>query len=159
MTATMGFPAEGTRAIFTPDVGNLLVVKPANPAAGANLPITLPAAKWNQLVSVQFKLTTSATVANRYVNLDVIGFGGAQNIRNAATVLVTASTTNQVFQFDTAHTVSEWNTGTTVYAPMVDFPLPAGWTVQVTVDNIDTTDQIASCIVVVRQFFEWQEEN
>lgn len=154
----MGFPAEGTRAIFSPDVGNLLVLKPANPAAGANLPISIPTAHWSQLVSVQFKLTTSSTVASRYVNLDIIGFGGVQNIRNAATVLVTASTTNQMFQFDTAHTVSEWNTGTTVYAPMVDFPMPNGWSAQITVDAIDTTDQISSCVVVLRQYYEWREE-
>ena len=140
------------------DTGNLAILTPDNPAAGANLTLTLPPAHYTILQSVQFALTTDANVANRYVNVDYIARGGVQNIRNAATVLVTANTTAQVFQFDSAHTVSEWNTGTAVFAPLLDVPLPAGWSVRITVDSIQVGDQIASAKVVGWQFYEQNEE-
>lgn len=138
---------------------NLLLLTPDNPAAGANLTLTLPPAEFTDVYSVQFALTTSATVANRYVNVDYLGRGGVQNVRNAATVLVTASTTSQVFQFDRAHTVSEWNTGTAIFAPLLQMPLGPGWQVKITVDSIDTTDQIASVKVVGWSYLLPREES
>jgi hypothetical protein len=140
------------------ELGNLLVLTPDNPAAGANLTLTLPPAHFTILSSVQFALSTDANAANRYVNVDYIGRGAVQQIRNAATVVVTANATSQVFQFDTAHTVSEWNSNTAVYAPLLEMPLPAGWAVRITVDSVQVGDQIASVKVVGYNFFARYEE-
>ena len=140
------------------EVGNLDIQTPDNPAAGANLTFTLPPAHYRILQSVQFALTTDANAANRYVNVDYLGRGGLQNIRNAATVVVTASATSQVFQFDTAHSISEWNTNTAIYAPLLDMPLPAGWQVKITIDNIQVGDQIASVKLTEYLFFTRDEE-
>ena len=153
----MGVLGNQTLASLNSDIGELQILTPDNPAAGANLTLTLPPAHYTILQSVQFALTTDANVANRYVNVDYLGRGGVQNVRNAATVLVTASTTSQVFQFDPVHTVSEWNTGTAVYAPLLDMPLPAGWAVKITIDSIQAGDQIASVKVTAYQFFSVAE--
>jgi hypothetical protein len=74
-------------------------------------------------------------------------------IRNAATVLITASTSATVFQWDHAHTVSEWQTGTPVFAPLVDIILTPGWTVQLTVDNIQAGDQISAIAITLEKFY------
>lgn len=138
---------------------NLLLLTPDNPAAGANLTLSLPPAVFTVLTSVQFALTTSSTVASRYANVDYRFARGGNVIRNAATVLVLASTTSQVFQFDNAHTVSEWNTGTAVYAPLSAFQIPQGWDVRITIDAIDTTDQIASVKVTGWSYLRPRDEN
>ena len=140
------------------DIGNLDIQTPDNPAAGANLTFTLPPAHYRILQSVQFTVATDANAANRYVNVEYIGRGALQNIRNAATLVLTANTTAQTFQFDTAHGSSEWNTNTAVFAPLLDMPLPAGWQVKITIDNIQVGDQIASVKLTEYLFFQREEE-
>jgi hypothetical protein len=44
-------------------------------------------------------------------------------MRNAAAVLITANTAATVFQFDGQHTVSDFATGTMVFAPLKPLPL------------------------------------
>jgi hypothetical protein len=138
---------------FTPDRGDIDEITPADPAAGANLTIDLGRQEWIVVDSLTFTLNTDANVANRFVAVDILARGGLAVMRNAATVLVTASTVNQVFQFDTQHTVSEWNTGTPVYAPFQPVPLPMGWQLRVTIDAIQVGDAITSCRVLCRRFY------
>jgi hypothetical protein len=140
---------------WTYDSGYLDVLTPADPAAGANLTVAIPNQRLVVVRSLTVTLTTDATVANRLVSVDYLLGTRATATRNMATVLITASTTAQVFQFDNQHTVSEWNTGTPIIVPLQSIPLPNGWTVQVTVDNKQAGDQLASCLVVVDRY--WQE--
>jgi hypothetical protein len=43
--------------------------------------------------------------------------------------------------------------GTPVFAPLVDVILTPGWTVQLTVDNIQAGDQISAVSFVVEAFY------
>jgi hypothetical protein len=134
--------------------GFLDVITPADPAAGANITVSLGATRYIVVRSVLVTLTTDANVANRFVSVDY-GIGSRYTVvRNAATVFVTASTTAQVFQFDNQHHVSEWNTGTMIFAPLLPLPLPSGFPVTVTVDSIQATDQLSSCRIVVERYYD-----
>ena len=74
-------------------------------------------------------------------------------MRNAATVLVTANTAATVYQWDHAHTVSEWNVSTPVFVPLADVILTPGWSVQLTVDNKQVGDTITAISFVLEKFY------
>lgn len=148
----MTFPPAGLREGFTESTGFLTVIPQTSPAAGANLTLDLGRAEWYVIRSIIVTITTDATVANRFLSVDYMLGTRATVMRNAATVLITASTTNQVFQFDNQHTVSEWNTSTMVFAPLAPIPLAPGWVAKLTVDSIQATDQLSACTVLVEQF-------
>lgn len=128
---------------------------PANPAAG--LPFSFTVGSRNivalELVSVIATFSTDANVANRLVSLDYVNERSVTVIRNAAPVLVTNGTTNQVFQWARSRTVSEWNTGTPVFAPLEPVMLTPGWTVALNVDSIQVGDQLASITWCGRVFY------
>lgn len=126
-----------------------------SPAAGANASFTVGGRNVEGLrvVAALATVTTDANVANRLVSLDYIDGRNVTRVRNAPTLLVTASTTAQVFQWDHAHHVSEWNTGTPVFVPLADVILTSGWTVQLTLDNKQATDQLSALSFVVEAFY------
>jgi hypothetical protein len=143
-----GFPStiaadRGEQAVYVPDA----------PAAGSNLSWPVSGQAFLRIVAATATLATDSNVANRLFSLDFIGGQGVTPIRNAATLLVTASTGATVFQWDHAHTVSEWQTGTPVFAPLVDMLLPPGWTVRLTVDNIQAGDAITAVKFVTERYF------
>jgi hypothetical protein len=154
----MTLEASEVYAGFTPDRGWLDQITPANPAAGTNLTLDLGRQRWIILHSLTVTLTTDANAANRLVCVDILAARNLAVMRNAATVLITANTSLQVIQFDNQHTVSEWNTGTPVFAPLQPVPLQAGWQVRVTVDNIQAGDQLSSCKVLCSRFFARSDE-
>lgn len=137
---------------FTDDPGFLTVIPQTSPAAGANLTLDLGRARFYVIRSVMVTLTTDANAASRFLSVDYLLGTRATVMRNAATVLVTASTTNQVYQFDDQHTVSEWNAGTMIFAPLAPIVLTQGWVAKLTVDSIQTGDQLSACTVLVQQF-------
>jgi hypothetical protein len=96
-------------------------------------------------------LTTDANAANRLLSLDILPGGDATWIRNAATVLVTANTTALAVQWDTAHSVSEWATGTPVFVPVFSEWLNCPVVVQFTLDNKQATDQLSALGLVVQR--------
>jgi hypothetical protein len=145
--------SEELRSGDIPGRGFLDVITPPDPAAGANITVALGGQRFAIVRSVIVTLTTDANVANRFLSVDYKWGTRFTLMRNAATVLVTASTTNQVFQFDNQHTVSEWNTGTMVFAPLSPIPLFAGVGVSLTVDSIQATDQLSSCKILIERFY------
>lgn len=154
-----GYAASSVFSGFTPDTGYLNELTPADPAAGANLTVTLQNARWTVLNSVLVTLTTDANAANRFLSVDYLVRGGLAAIRNAATVLVTANTSGQVFQFDNQHAVSEWNTGTMVFAPLLPVPLQAGWQVRLTLDSIQVGDQLSSCKIICTEYYGCDDDS
>lgn len=132
---------------------------PASPAAGANYSTTAAVfnADFVRVVSCTATLATDANAANRLFSLDFITGRSVKQIRNAATLLITANTSATVFQWDKAHTVSEWNTGTPVFIPLADIMLGPGWTIQLTVDNIQAGDQISAVHFVLEKY--WNPSN
>jgi hypothetical protein len=135
--------------------GSLDVINPASPAAGSNFALTVGSRNvvGLRIVACKATLTTDANVATRFFSLDYIGGRSLTMIRNAATVTVSASQSATVYQWDTAHTLSEWNTGTPVYAPLVDVLLVPGWSIQLTIDNIQAGDTITAISFVVESYY------
>lgn len=116
---------------------------PASPAAGANYVRTVTGGHWERVLAIRCLLTTSATAANRFVSVDFVNARNVTYCRNAAGVIVTASTTNQAFEWNAGRTVSEWAANTPVLVPLFLTFLQPGFQIQITVDNIQTGDQIS----------------
>lgn len=135
--------------------GGTRFYQPPNPVAGANLSVTSGEfrAETFRLVSCIATVATDATVASRLFSLDYILGRGTTAIRNAATVLITASQAATVYQWDRAHKSSEWQTGTPVFVPLVDLTLAPGWTIQLTLDNKQAGDQISSVTFVLEEIY------
>jgi hypothetical protein len=126
-----------------------------NPAAGALASFTVGGRNVQGLrvLAARVTITTDANVANRVVALDFIDARAVTRVRNAPSGFVAASQTNQVIQWDQAHTVSDWNTGTMAFVPLVDVILTPGWKVQLTVDAIQAGDQLSAVSFVVEAFY------
>jgi hypothetical protein len=127
----------------------------ASPAAGANASFTVGGRNVQGLrvLAALATVTLDANAANRLVSLDYIDARSVTRVRNANVSVWTASTSNQVFQWDQAHAASEWNTNTPVFVPLVDVILTPGWLVQLTVDNKQAGDQISAISFVVEAFY------
>lgn len=127
----------------------------ASPAAGslASFTVASRSVKRLRVVSVLATLATDANAANRLFALDYIDGRAVTRVRNAAPVLVTASTAATVFQWDRAHAASEWNTGTPVFSPLLSVGLDQGWKVQLTVDNVQAGDAITAVSFVVESIY------
>jgi hypothetical protein len=127
----------------------------ANPAAGALASFTVGGRNVQGLrvLAALATLTTDANAANRLLSLDYIDARAVTRVRNANTGVWTANTAAQVFQWDQAHAVSEWNTDAPVFVPLVDVILTPGWKVQLTVDSVQAGDQLSAVSFVVEAFY------
>jgi hypothetical protein len=106
-----------------------------------------------RVVSCIATLTTDANVANRLFSLDYISGRATTAIRNSAAAVYTANTSATVFQWDHAHAVSDWGTGTPVFVPLVDLIFSSNWTIQLTVDNKQAGDTITAVTFVLEKFY------
>ena len=145
----------GLREPLTIERGSLAVVPLASPAAGLNASFTTGSrnAPFVRVVTAKASLATDANVASRLLSLDYVSARAGTIVRNAATVLITANQAATVFQWDAQHTVSEWNTGTPVFVPLNSILLGPGWTIQLTVDNIQVGDQLSSISFLLEEFY------
>lgn len=119
-------------------------IDPTAPAAGANFVHVVGGTHYERLLAVRATISTDSNVANRFVSVDYINARGTTYCRNAAGVVVTASTTGQVFEWNAARTVAEWATNTPVLAPLLMAFLPPAFQVQITLDNIQVGDTITA---------------
>jgi hypothetical protein len=115
----------------------------ASPAAGANQSFTVDGSNLIRVVAARAKLTTSATVANRFVTIDYIDARSVVRASSGASVAVPASQTNQQHDWAYNRAAGSSASGATTFAPLLFTFLPAGYTVRFTVANIDTTDQLS----------------
>jgi hypothetical protein len=143
------------REPLTFERGYLDVFQPAAPAAGSNLSYTT--ARFNavatRLISAVVVVTTDANAANRQVNLEYVNARGLSVVRFAPTVVLTASTPATTFRFTPAVDGSEWNVGTPVFAPLEPLLLEAGWTIQVSITNIQVGDTITAPVFLHEHFY------
>lgn len=119
------------------------------PEAGANAVFREGLAWCFRVVAATAQLDTDANVASRLLSLDYLKTGGATYLRNAAPVLVTASTTAQAFVWAKTRALSEWDTGTPVFVPVEPLWLTAGMTVQFTLDSKQAGDQLSALRLIV----------
>ena len=127
-------------------------VQVAQPAAGNAQTVTVTGENYVRVLAARATLTTSAVAANRVLSLDFINARGVTFVQNGAPVLVTANTSNQVFEWDFDRTVSEWNTGTPVWVPVVDVFLPPGFAIKFNVAAIDVGDQLSNLVLWIERF-------
>ncbi len=158
LSSETGSPASVSNALVegvTPQSGFLDVLSPASPAAGANFSFTTGGLNVSlvRVVSCIATVTTDANVASRFLSLDFINGPAKTCIRNAAVSLFTANTAATVVQWDQAHMVSDWNTGTMLFAPLVNLYLSPGWTVQLTLDNKQAGDTLTALTFVLEKFW------
>lgn len=125
------------------------VVPGVNPAAGANLVLTLDSRWVWRLISCVFTLTTDATVANRYVTVEYQQDAQVPYCINAAAVVFTANGT-QRYAGAINQTVAEWNTGTDVLFRLAPLYLFGGNTV--TIRNLNAG--AADTLTLIRFVFE-----
>lgn len=122
------------------------------PAAGATASVTVGGENFVRVMAARLVITTDATVANRLVTLDYINARAVTYVQNGASVVVTASTTAQVFEWHRNRTVAEWNAGTPIWSPLLDELLPPGFVIKFNVASIQTTDQISGLRLWVERF-------
>jgi hypothetical protein len=120
-----------------------------SPAAGSGFSTTLATYDKQRVVFIRFTLTTSSTVADRYVTVDYIGPDGVAKATDGAAVAVEASTTSQVFAGSLHRGNSEWNNASAVFFPLCGIWLEPGTLLQINVANIDTTDQLSNIKVTL----------
>jgi hypothetical protein len=121
----------------------------AQPAAGANATFTEGLAYSFRVVAASAQLDTDSNAANRLLSLDYLKTGGATYLRNAAPVLVTASTVAQAYSWAKTRSSSEWNTGTPIFVPVEPLWLTAGMTVQFTLDSKQVGDQLSLLRLII----------
>ena len=132
--------------------GSTSVVSVASPAAGANATYKIEGGRAARLLSARASLTTDASVANRFLSVDYINGRDQTYCRNAAGVVVTASTTGQTFEWNAARTVAEWAENTPVFAPLLPAFLMPGDYVQFTMDNKQATDQLSGLVLYLEVY-------
>lgn len=130
--------------LFIPEP--LELVYGASPAAGASFSLTSPGQQGWQLVTVSFRLVTSATVATRYVTVDYDDGNGSLFVSNGFAGGITASTT-AFCSFNADRGSSEGNAGNQLFAPLFRVQMQAGQKVQINVLNIDATDQLSRIVL------------
>jgi len=128
------------------------VLQVASPAAGANAVQAVDGAWACRVLAATASLTTDANAANRFVSLDFIQGRTAVPIRNGAGLVITASTTGQVFHWQRNRAVGEWATNTPVFVPLLDYLVPPGWSIQFTVDNKQAGDQLSALTLFVVKY-------
>lgn len=124
----------------------------ATPAAAATASVIVDGKWWLRVLAARLSITTDANVANRVVTLDYIDARGVTRLKNGTSALVLASTTAQTFEFDAHRTVSDWNTGTPIFAPLAPWFLAPGWVVKFNVTNIQAADAISGLSLWVETF-------
>lgn len=133
-------------------LGDQDYLQPAAPAAGSNLAIIVESRNWVRVLAARATLTTDANAANRLFSLDFISARGLTYLRNQPPVVITASTTNQAFEWKEQLTGSEWNTNTPVNTPVSSVFLPPGTTIQFTVTAIQVGDAITAPSLLIERF-------
>lgn len=126
------------------------VIAPPQPAAGAGVTVSVPEASTWTLLSVAFRLVTSATVQTR-TPLVAITDGTGFNIGGAVSGF--GQTAGSTADFLFSHGVAEWDQSNNAVASggLPRLLLDGGDSVVITIGNIDTTDQVSRVRVVVMQ--------
>lgn len=123
----------------------------ASPAAGATASQLVPGQYGMRVLAARATLSTDANAANRLLSLDYIDANNVTRVRNCASVVWTANTSSQAFQWNAAWTVSEWNANTPVLMPVLGLLLPPGWTIKWQVDAIQVGDTLTGLSLVVEK--------
>lgn len=101
--------------------------------------------------SCVFTLTTDSNAANRYVTLETAFGDGITNWVNAASVTVSANST-QRFVGSSDRTIAEWNTNTDVLFPIDKAFIRDGTTLKINVQNVQVGDTLTKIYFIFDRF-------
>jgi hypothetical protein len=120
-----------------------------SPAAGANAATVVPGQFGMRVLAALATLTTDANAANRLVSIDVINANASTRLRNPVAATIPASQSNVKLLWNNAYHAAASITNGPQIAPILDLLVPPAWTIQITVDNKQVGDQLASLSLVV----------
>lgn len=122
-----------------------------NPPAGAAWSYTVDGRYFERLLSVYFVLNTSAVVANRTTQLNLLDANGNVVLVVAGGVTVTAGISKFCsLQVGNPAIESAIPSGSVGWLP--DFLLPPGWRWQLAVANLDAGDTVTGTVLLVQRF-------
>lgn len=130
--------------------GDLQPMGIQNPAAGANLSITLGTGGIFRFITLIFGLTTSATVANRVTTI-VFTHGGVAIFRVQSPTLRTASTAGQMIVSNFGTFAAGGNSDLHIPTPK-DFFVPGQTVITTDIVNIQAGDVITGVTLYVEFF-------
>jgi hypothetical protein len=108
----------------------------ASVAGNVNTEFVTPAGTQRRILYGLAKLTTDATVANRWVRLSVLNESGETMVCLCAGVAVAASATNQLFSYlQGVYRETSFINGVLQVPIASDLIVPAGYTVRLAVEN------------------------
>lgn len=126
------------------------VVAPGQPAAGSGLSVVMPESERQRLLSVAFRLVTSAVVATR-TPVVTITDGTAVAIGGAVSGFGLTASSTADFLFSVG--LAEWDQSNNAVAsgPITSLDLAEGDTIVISVGAIDVGDQISRVRIVLAQ--------
>jgi len=150
--APIGWP-NGRTLYSTEGPGELVGVLPANPGAGVDFSIAVPAQRRYRPISLTAKLVTSATVANRFVHATVQD-GGGDIFSNATQATAQTATQTVTYTFGPGLTSQIINDGVAVITLPSNLTLLAGWTIQSLTTGIQAGDQWSLISLAVERWLD-----
>lgn len=126
------------------------VIALPQPAAGAGITRNWESSEEGILVSVTFRLVTSATVATRTPVVQITDGTGQAILTVVAAASATASTTAD-YCLAVGLNAASLTAATFASGPLTPLPFRAGDSLVISVDSIDATDQLSRGRVVVMQ--------
>lgn len=136
----------GTQNTAAPDVAAVVrTYKPANPAAGAQLAFT--ATEQFELDAVRLILTTSAVVANRFMQLRILdGTGAVVWDDQPATVAASQSAGFNFYNGAGGQGAGNFS----VQCSLPRLVIPVGWQIVTTTTGLDVADQYSAVVITGR---------
>ncbi len=131
--------------------GRIFVLTPGNPAAGENLIITVPDRRRWRVLTIRFLFTTDATVANRYIGL---------NIKDNSLVITgvvgeTAQTASLAWTHNySLQPVKQFQYATISQSPLPPLTLIAGHVIRTSIDSLQAADQISDSILLIEEWID-----
>jgi len=122
-----------------------------NPAPGASFTYTIDGRYWERVVGIYFVLATSAVVANRTSQFNILDVEGRVITVIGAGVTVTAS--QQKFcalMIDNPVVEGAIPSGSVGWLP--NLLLPSGYQWQLAIQNIDVADQVSGIVLLNQRF-------
>lgn len=119
------------------------------PSAGANAAASVPGQYGVIVLAARASLTTSASVANREVSLDVINANAVTRWRNPAPAVQAAGVTGQKYEWNSGWANAIAVTNGPMVMPLLDVIVPPGWSIQFTVDTVQAADQLSGLSLTV----------
>lgn len=141
--------ADWQGGIYRYGEGYVDYVDVTQPAAGAVAAFSVPGQYGVIVLAARAKLTTSASVANREVSLDVINANAVTRWRNPAPAVQAAGVSNQAYEWNGGFANAIAVTNGPMIVPVLDVIVPPGWSIQFTVDTVQAADQLSGLSLTV----------